>query len=79
MAYFTSSRCTACSFYVLISIYVYAHLISYTDDKMHVFLSKGSNNLVFAKWVQPNQTLKTGLKYRIIWSDGKNIDKQVHY
>lgn len=54
-------------------------LLYFTDDKMHVFLSKGSNNIVYAKWVQPNQTVKTGLKYRIVWPDGKDIEKQTHY
>lgn len=45
---------------------------------MQVFYSKGSNNLVWAQWVLPGQTLKAGLKYRIIYPDGKNINK-VHY
>lgn len=43
-----------------------------------VFYSKGSNNLVWAQWVQPGQTLKAGLKYRIAYPDGRVINK-VHY
>ncbi len=46
---------------------------------MHVFLSEGSHNIVYAQWLQPGQTLQTGLKYRIIWPEGKNINKQIHY
>ena len=56
-----------------------AHKPSSAAESMHVFVSKGSNNIVWAKWVQPGQTVKTGLKYRIIWPDGKNIHKGVHY
>eukprot|EP00598_Pedospumella_elongata_P005988 CAMPEP_0184970786 /NCGR_PEP_ID=MMETSP1098-20130426/3135_1 /TAXON_ID=89044 /ORGANISM="Spumella elongata, Strain CCAP 955/1" /LENGTH=711 /DNA_ID=CAMNT_0027492765 /DNA_START=79 /DNA_END=2214 /DNA_ORIENTATION=- len=49
------------------------------SDKMYVFVSEGSHNIVYAQWVQPGQTLQTGLKYRITWSDGKNINKQALY
>jgi hypothetical protein len=49
------------------------------DKSLKTFSSKGSNNLVWAKWLQPGETVKTSLKYRIIWPDGKNIRKEVHY
>lgn len=47
-------------------------------DTMAVFYSKGSNNIAWAQWVQPGQTVKAGLKYRIVYPDGKNINR-VHY
>ena len=47
-------------------------------DSMLVFYSKGSNNIVWAQWLQPGQTVKASLKYRIVYPDGKVINKE-HY
>lgn len=43
------------------------------DSSLHVFLSKGSNNIVWVKWMKPGETMRCGLKYKVIWPDGKEI------
>ena len=44
-----------------------------TTSVMHVFVAKGSNNIVWAQWLKPQQTVRCGLKYRVVWPDGKEI------
>jgi hypothetical protein len=46
---------------------------------MLAFTAKGSGNVVWAQWLQPGQTAKASLHYRIIYPDGKTLVKQQHF
>lgn len=46
--------------------------------QMHAFFSNGSSNLVWAKWVQPGETLRVALKYRVLWPEGKDVQRDSH-
>ncbi len=48
------------------------------DDRMQAFAAKGSGNVVWARWVQPGETVRAGLQYKIIWPDGKKVQKNWH-
>jgi len=46
-----------------------------SSSKVYTFFAKGSLNLVTAKWLMPEESMQAGIKYRIVWPDGKTIHK----
>ena len=47
---------------------------------MHVFAScNGSRNIVWAQWLQPGETIRAALKYRVLWPEGKrDLQRTTH-
>lgn len=56
--------------------YVVNHaLLSSENPKVqtHIFHCKKTHQIVWALWIQPQQTLRLRYSYRILWPDGQDI------
>jgi hypothetical protein len=47
------------------------HSSSSSSGEMTAFLSAKTHNLLWAKWLQPRETVRFNYKYRILWPEAK--------
>lgn len=43
------------------------------ENKLHVFFSKKTGHMYWARWLNPSETMTSTLKYKLIWPESKDI------